>query len=301
MKNLWALVFVVLILIVLGLFLFSFQVRETEKALVTLFGDPVKTVTEPGWYFKWPRPIHDVYHFDARSHLYETVLEETPTKGGKPINVTTYVVWKIGDPQMFRETVKDTRGAEEKLEGLLRNRQNSVIGRYSFSDFVNSDKTKIKLEEIEREMGGDAFRDHAAAEYGIEIKLVGISRLGISEQTSKDVFARMSADRRRKTEQILADGNAEAAKIRKDAESKRKELLAIVEAQGKAIRGSGDAEAAKHYEVLAQETEFAMFLREMESSKKIFSENSTILIGADSDVVRFLKEMPDIKPEGGGN
>ena len=161
--------------------------------------------------------------------------------------------------------------------------------------------TKIKLEEIENEMGGDVFRDHAATEYGIEIKLVGISRLGISEQTSKDVFARMSADRRRKTEQILADGNAEAAKIRKDAESKRKELLAIVEAQGKAIRGSGDAEAAKHYEVLSQETEFAMFLREMESAKKIFSEKSTILIGADSDVVRFLKEMPDIKPEGGGN
>lgn len=301
MKNLWAIIFVVLILIVLGLFLFSFQVRETEKAVVTLFGDPVETITTPGWYMKWPRPIHVVYKFDARSHFYETVLEETPTKGSKPINVTSYVVWKIGDPQTFRETVKDTRGAEDKLEGLLRNRQNSIIGRYYFSDFVNSDKSKVKLGEIEQEMGAKVFRDEVAKEYGIEIKLVGISRLGISEQTSQDVFARMSADRKRKTEQILADGNAEAAKIRINAESKRKELLAIVDAQAKAIRGSGDAEAAKHYAVLAEEEEFAMFLREMESYKKILGENSTILLGADSELIRFLKGMPDIKRESDGN
>ena len=46
---------------------------------------------------------------------------------------------------------------------------------------------------------------------------------------------------------LVIEGSAEAMKIMTDAESKRTELLAVVEAQAKAIRGEGDAEAAKYY------------------------------------------------------
>ncbi len=50
---------------------------------------------------------------------------------------------------------------------------------------------------------------------------VGIKQLGISDKVTQDVFARMSADRFRKTEETIAQGNAEATKIRTDAESKK--------------------------------------------------------------------------------
>jgi membrane protease subunit HflC len=299
MKNIWAIVFVVLILVVLGLFLFSFQVRETEKALVTFFGKPTRVISDsPGWYLKWPRPINVVYKYDARSHLFETVLEETTTKGGKPINVTSYVVWKIGNPELFRTKVTDVKGAEANLESLLRNTQNTIIGRYYFSDFVNSDRDKIKIDEIEQAMAA-AIKESAPG-YGIDVELVGINKLGISESTSEDVFKRMSADRKRRTEQVLADGNAEAAKIAKDAESKKKELLAIVEAEAMAIRGSGDAEAAKHYKELEQEQDFAMFLRDIDALKKILAKDTTIVLTAEDDPVGLLKKAPDIKPKGSG-
>ncbi|MBE0534244.1 MAG: protease modulator HflC [Phycisphaerae bacterium] len=293
MKNVWVLTFIVIILMVLGLFLFTFQVRETEMKLVTFFNEPRRTVMEPGWYFRWPPPIHVIRRFDRRSYLYETVLEDTTTRGGEPITVTSYVVWRIDDPLKFLGSVKDNKGAEKVLSSLLRNTQNSVIGKYYFSDFVNSDPKLIKLEAIEAEMA-EKVSAHASAEYGIEIRTAGIRRLGISEQVTQDVFERMKSDRLRITQKIIADGDAEASKIRKDAESKRKELLAIVEAQAKAIRGSGDAEAAGYYKMLEDNKELAMFLRDIEALRKILKEKTTIVLGAETEPMGLLKSAPDL-------
>ena len=294
MKNLWVIIFVLLILVVLGMLLFSFRVRETEVALVMTFGEPTRNIDEPGWYFKWPPPVNVVYRFDSRSHIYETVLEETVTKGGDPIDVISYIIWKIGDPQKFRESVQDVTNAEKQLNILIRNTQNTVIGQYFFSDFVNSDVNKIKFDEIETQMA-DNMKAHAAGEYGIDIEVVGIRQLKISEDATKQVFERMKADRKRKTAKIINDGNTVAGKIREDAELKRRELLAIVEAEAKAIRGRGDADAAQYYKMLDENPDLAMFLRDIEALRTILKDKTTIVIGAETDPDGLLKEVPEIK------
>ena len=296
MKNLWVFVFIILVVVVLTLFLFSFQVRETEVAIVKTFGEATRTITEPGWCFKWPRPINNVHKFDSRCQLYQIQQEETNTKGGEPIIVHSYIVWKVGDPLNFLNAVKDKTGAESKIASLLRNTQNSVIGRHFFSEFVNSDPAKIKFAEIEQEMK-EAIADEALSKYGIEIKLVGIKRLGVDENVTKDVFERMKADRQRKTNKILADGKAEADKIRTEANTMKAVLEAIAEAEAKAIRGAGDAEAAKHYKMLEEDPDLAMFLRDIEALKRILEKKSTIILGADTGPVKLLREIPDIKPK----
>ena len=297
MKNVSVLILVILIAVVLVLCFISFQVRETEVSLVTTFGKPTRSISEPGWYWKWPLPIQMVYKFDRRAHLYEGIMEETSTRGGEPIVVTSYIVWSVGDPQEFLEALQDKAGAEDQLRSLLRDTQNSIIGQHYFSEFVNSARDQIKFEEIENEMYAALKQRLADKRYGIEVKGVGIKQLGVSEEVTKDVFDRMRADRNRKTETILAEGNAEATKIRTDAESKRTELLAVVEAQAKAIRGEGDAEAAKYYKLLEADPEFAMFLRNLEALGKILKEKSTIVLGAEAEPIKLLKGIPDIKPK----
>jgi len=297
MKNVSVLILVILIAVVLVLCFISFQVRETEVSLVTTFGKPTRSISEPGWYWKWPLPIQLVYKFDRRAHLYEGIMEETSTRGGEPIVVTSYVVWSVGDPQEFLEALQDKAGAEDQLKSLLRDTQNSIIGRHYFSEFVNSARDQIKFEEIENEMYTALKQRLADKRYGIQIKGVGIKQLGISEEVTKDVFDRMRADRNRRTETILAEGNAEATKIRTDAESKRTELLAVVEAQAKTIRGEGDAEAAKYYKLLEADPDFAMFLRDLEALEKILKEKTTIVLGAEAEPIKLLKGIPDIKPK----
>jgi len=105
----------------------------------------------------------------------------------------------------------------------------------------------------------------------------------------------MKADRKRKTDNILAAGTSEAEKIRSDALAKQKELLAVAEAQAKAIRGAGDAEAAAYYKMLEADPELAMFLRDLEALRTILKERSTIVLGTDTEPMQLLKGIPEMK------
>ena len=297
MRNFWTILCVLLVVFVLVLSSVMFQVRETETVIVTRFGEPVRPIKEPGLKFKWPKPIEVVHRFDSRSRLFQdTPEEETATAGGEPIIVKSFVVWRIADPEKFLVSVKDVVTAEDNLKSLLRNKQNSVIGRHYFSEFVNTDAEKIQFEEIESEIAGEIQQD-AMNEYGIEIQTAGIKRLMISKEVTEKVFERMKADRNRKTESILAAGNAEAERIKSGAEAKQKELLAVADAQAKQIRGAGDAEAAKYYKMLEADPDLAMFLRDIEALKKILAERSTIVLGVETEPIQLLKELPDIQPK----
>jgi membrane protease subunit HflC len=296
MKNIAITIFIVLIVAVMVLYLVSFQVREIESVLVTSFGKPTREITEPGWYFKWPAPIQKVHPFDSRMRVFEADIGETTTKGAVPIIVNTFIVWKIAEPLEFFNAVGTIKEAENKLRSQLGDTQNKIIGRHYFAEFVNSDPAKIKFEEIQDEMLAD-LKQAVRTDYGIEIKTLGMKQLKVSEDVSKDVFERMKAERNRQTEATIAEGNAEATKIKTDADSKKTELLAAAEARAKTIRAEGDAEAAKYYKLLEEDPEFAIFLRKIEALKKYLEKRSTIVFSADMEPFELLKKMPDIKPK----
>jgi len=297
MKNLAIALFVALIVISLGLYLISFQVRETESCLVTTFGKATSEdeITEPGLYFKWPFPIQQVHKFDSRMRVFEAESEETRTAGGEPIIVSTYVVWKIARPLEFFNAIKTVNKAEnELLRSRVRNVQNNAIGRHYFSEFVNSDQTKIQFEKIQSEMLDDLQKAVADAKFGVDIKTVGIKQLKVSQDVSKEVFERMKAERDRRAQYITSEGEGEAIRIRTEAKSKSDELIAAAEARAKRIRGKGDAEAAKHYEKLEANSELAMLLRDLEALQKILASRTTFVTPTDVAPFNLLKGMPEL-------
>jgi membrane protease subunit HflC len=299
MKNITITIFIVLIVVIMGLYFASFQVRETESALVTTFGSPKRVIAEPGWYFKWPTPIQQVYTFDSRMRVYEANLGETTTKEAVPIIVNTYVVWRVAEPLQFFNA--NERGsvteAERKLLSHISDTQNRVIGQHNFSEFVNSDPSKIIFADIEKEMLDDLnITQNIKDRYGIEVKTVGIKQLKISEDVSKDVFARMIAERNRKTMSTIAEGNAEATSIKTDANSIKIEILAAAEARAKAIQADGDAQAAKSYKLLEADPDLAIFLLNIEALKATLEENTVIVLSTDAYPVSLLRELPVIVP-----
>ncbi len=297
MKNVSILVFIVLIVLVLVLCSVSFQVRETESALVTRFGEVSRTIVDsPGFYWKWPRPIESVRKFDSRSNLLVGKMEETTTRGADNILVTSYLVWKIAEPQKYLESVKNEAGANKHLKGLLRNVQNTEIGQHYFSEFVNSDAEKIQLARIENNMY-ESLKAEALKDFGIDIEVVGIRQLGISKNVTTTVFDRMKSERERKTKSIIKEGGSEAKQITSEADAKATQLMAVVEGYAKSIRGEGDAEAAKYYKMLEEEPEFAMYLQDIETLKNILKEKSTIILGSETDLINLLKGIPAISPK----
>lgn len=281
---------------IMVLYLVSFQVRETESAFITRFGKPLedREITKPGLYFKWPTPIERVHTFDSRMRVLDVPPAETTTSGNVPVIVSTYVVWRVAEPLKFLNAVGTISDANDAIRYRLYNAQNRVLGEHAFSELVNSDPDKIKLDAIQAEMLTD-IQEPARRDYGIEVKTLGIKHLKISEEVTKEVFERMRAERRRRTEATIAQGNAEATKIRTDAEAKKTALLAAAEGRAKAIRGQGDAEAAQYYKMLEEAPELAMFLRNLEALLTTLKERATIIIPADAEPFRYLREMPSLE------
>jgi len=295
MKNIAIPILVAAIFLVMVVYLVTFQVRETESAFVTRFGKPVREVTKPGLYAKWPTPIEQVHKFDSRMRVLEAELGETTTSGTVPIIVNTYVVWRVAQPLKFLNAVKTIENAELKLRNQINDSQNRVIGQHAFGEFVNSDPERIKFDQIQQEMLAD-LKGPALKDYGIEIKTLGIKQLKISADVTKQVFERMKAERQRRTDRTTSEGEAEAARIRAEANKKRDILLAAAEAKAKNIRGQGDEEAAKYYKLLEADPQLAIFLRNLDALLAILKEKATVVIPADADPFKLLTKMPSLQP-----
>jgi len=294
MKNIAITILVSLVVLTLVLEGITFQVRESESVLVTTFGKPTRQIQVPGLYFKLPPPINNIYRFDSRKRVFEADFAETTTKDSTSILVNTYIVWQIADPCRFLNSVGSVSEAENKLHSQLNNTQNSVIGRYYFSDFVNPDEKKIQLAAIQKEML-DGISKEAANTYGIRVVEVGLKQLKVPADVTKDVFNRMRTERNRKTGTTIAEGQALAVRIKSDANTISTELLAAAEANAKRIMGQGDAEAAKYYQMLESEPDLAIFLRNIESLQEILAQRATYFISTDKWPFSVLKEMPEIK------
>jgi len=298
MKNIAIPILIAVISVVMVIYLVTFQVRETESGFVTRFGKPVREVTKPGLYFKWPTPIEQVHKFDSRMRVLEAAqLAETTTRGNVPIIVNTYVVWRVAQPLKFLNAVKTEGNAESKLRNHINDTQNRIIGQHSFGEFVNSDPSRIQFDKIQEEMLAD-LKGPVLAEYGIEIKTLGIKQLKVSEDVTKKVFERMKAERQGRTDAITSEGEALAIQIRADANKKRDLLLDAAEGRAKEIRGQGDADAAKYYEMLDADPKLAIFLRNLETLKETLKDRSTLLIPTGAEPFTLLMGMPSLGSEG---
>ena len=60
----------VVVAVILLIAVFSYQLNQTESAVVTTFGSPA-AVTDPGLHFRWPFPFQKIYKFDHRIRCFE--------------------------------------------------------------------------------------------------------------------------------------------------------------------------------------------------------------------------------------
>jgi len=279
-RNPFTIVVGVLLIVVFGLLLFVFQVRQSQVAVVTRFGAPARDKTEPGAYFKWPWPIEKVYWFDQRIQNFEDdKLDEALTADSYNLLTMVYVGWRIKDPAVFfpKFAGGSIVEAEKAIKSLVRNAKSAVIGRHPLSDLVNADEKQLKFDAIEQEIKGIVQQQVAAGNYGIEIEFLGFKKLGLPENVTTAVFDRMKSERERIASASQYEGEAEAQKIRSDAEREAAKLLANAEAQATDIRGKGEAEAAKSLAAFQQNPELANFLFRLKALESSLKDRSTLI------------------------
>lgn len=275
----------VVVAVILLIAVFSYQLNQTESAVVTTFGSPA-AVTDPGLHFRWPFPFQKIYKFDHRIRCFEGgsgKIEETMTADGQNILVGIFINYRISAVEKFFRTLEDMTKAEERLNSLMRSAKNATFGQYKFSQVINTKPELMKLNEIQDRIKAALEKD--TAEYGIEIVSVGINTINVPERITDKVFDRMIEDRKLVADRYLAEGTVRASEIRNDADQKKAVMLAKAEAEAREIRAQGDAEAATFYAVFRENPELAEFLRKLDSLRLIMRNQTTLVL--DTNVAPF--------------
>ncbi len=265
---------------VLLLVLVTFQVNETECAVMTTLGNIERNADlKPGLHFRWPYPFQRVYKFDRRLRCFEGnagKLEETSTADEQNILVGIFVEYRIADAEKFFVSLERISEAEQRLNNWMRAARNATFGRYSFNQIVNTDAKMVKLDQIQKEMLAEIQRN--AKPFGLEVKAVGINAFNVPSTISEEVFKRMIQERKSAAEKYLANGALQAGKIRTAADKAKADLLTDAEAKAKTIRAQGDAAAAKYYEVFKANPELAAFLRKLDALSRIMKGRTTLIL-----------------------
>lgn len=275
----------VVVAVILLVAVFSFQLNQTESAVVTTFGRPA-AVTEPGLHFRWPFPFQKIYKFDHRIRCFEGgsgKIEETMTEDGQNVLVGIYVNYRIDKVEKFFIALENVTNAEERLNSLMRSAKNATFGQYKFSQVINTNSKLMKLGEIQDKI--QATLERETDNYGIRIISVGINTINVPEGISEKVFERMIEDRKVVANRYLAEGTVRSAEIRNAADQQKTITLAKAEAEAREIRALGDAEAATYYAVFRENPELAEFLRKLDSLRLIMKNQTTLVL--DTNVAPF--------------
>ena len=137
------------------------------------------------------------------------------------------------------------------------------------------------------------MRETAAREYGIDVVSLRLERLAFPQQNEAAVFQRMRAERERIARQFRSEGEEAALKIRAEADLQRSSLLAEADKKAAEIRGDAEAEAARVYaDALKADPEFFRFVRTLQSYDKIIDDKTTVVLPADSPLMRSLVDGP---------
>lgn len=266
-----------------------FIVHQNEQAIVLEFGKPVRIINEPGLYWKIP-VVQTVDYFDKRILDLDTASQEVTASDQKRIVVDAFARYRITDPLLFYQTVRDERMVRSRLGPIVESALRRVLGGSTFQEVVRDNREAL-MKRIAQQVNDEG------KEFGLEVVDVRIKRADLPEQNSKNIFDRMRAERQREAAEFRAEGVGAANRIRASADREVTIIKGDATRDAERIRGEGDAERNRIFaEAFSRDPDFFSFYRSMQAYEAgIRSGDTRMLLSPDSDFFKYFSS-----PNGGG-
>jgi len=260
-----------------------FQVRETEVAIRTKFGEIVGDSYGPGLHMKMPL-INQIRRFERRivtqSYQGETFL----TAENKGLIADFYIKWRIKDvAHYYRATngIEETAGS--RLGDIVKDGIKGVVARRTLQEIVVAERAAFT---------GDMFvrASESMKDLGVELIDVRIQRIDLPDEVSGSVYQRMQESFRALGNRLRAEGSAEAERIRAEADRKRTELLAGAQRDAQRLRGEGDETASRIYAgAYGKSPEFYAFYRSLQAYRNaLVKEGDIWVVTPDGEFYKYL-------------
>ena len=267
-----------------------FIIPETHRGVMLRFGELVETDIPAGIHFKVP-VIDQVREFDIRLLTTDLPSRQYLTVEKKPLDVTSYIAWKIRDvDQFYRATGGDEFRAQSLLSSRVDNGLRDEFGVRTMHEVVSGQRDQL-MDTLR-----DRVNETAVKEFGIDVRDIRVKAIELPGQVSENVYRRMAAERGKLAQEFRSRGRELAEGIRADADRQKTVTLAEAFASAEETRGEGDGEAARIYaEAYGSHPEFYSFYRSLQAYQNTFSNKDDIMvIDSNSDFMKFLKD-----PQGG--
>ncbi|RKX46511.1 MAG: protease modulator HflC [Thermotogae bacterium] len=274
---------VVIILAVLFLVILPsafFIVDETKQAVVLRFGEIKQVVTKAGLHVKAPF-IDKVVKLEKRFQMYDVKPDVIYTADKKNVVVDTFAVWRISDPKVFIESLKNLAVAKTRIDDVVYSHVRDIFAKHQFDEIV-SEKREALLQEVTKRSKRDL------QDFGVEILSVRVKRTDLPDETLNAVFNRMKSERYQKAAAIRAEGSREAQKITSDADRQVRIIEAEAQKKAEELKGEGEAIAYEIYaSAYSQDPEFFSFWRSLQAYRKAIP-GDYIILDERSEFLKYL-------------
>lgn len=304
-----------LIFLMLGPF---YVVQEGQQAIILQFGRIVRSKTDAGLALKAPL-IDQVVRYPKKIISWDGDPTLVPTQERQFIFVDTTARWRIVDPVLFYESVRDEQGAQTRLDAVIDSAVKEVISNNRLQEAVrNSDVineivrrssdaqdassilgdtyTEITYPAIDKgrdELSNDMLGRAKEAErlYGIELLDVIIRQIRYSDDLTESVYSRMITERQQVAQAWRSDGEGLKAEWLGKREKERLEIISEAERTAKVIRGQADADAAAIYaNAYNTDPEFYAFFKAIEAYRALLP-NFQKTLSTDAEFFDYLYEQ----------
>jgi membrane protease subunit HflC len=285
-------------------------VSETNQVILTQFGEPVGgAIMNPGLHVKLPF-IQKTHVFEKRWLEWDGDSNQIPTKDKKYIWVDTYARWRISDPLVFFQRVRDERGAYSRLDDIIDGETRNAIANHDLIEIVRSSnrpfETTGELQEVldvarvleKVEVGRDEINaiilkaaSAITPEYGIELRDVKLKRVNYVDDVQRKVFDRMISERKRIAERYRSEGDGKSAEIRGQREREAKRIESEAYRQGQETMGKADAEATQIYAAAYnRDPAFYQFIKTLDIYREIMGRETVLILSTDAEFLKFLRQ-----------
>ena len=277
---------IIFIVLVISVTNTAYIVRENEYAYVTRFSKFVKIQDTAGLHFKLPL-LDKIEKIPQYRMMYDIPPSEVLTGDKKTLVVDNFTVWQIDDPYTFMRTVSRISEMENRIDAIVYNAVKNTLGTMDQTAIINSDNSSI--DDVNSKI--TELVNAQLKNYGVSTVAVEIKRFDLPEDNESAVYNRMISERTQMAESFRAEGNLEASKIVNETDKEVAILLSKASARAEELKGQGESEYMK---IIAEaySTEDRMnyyeFIRSLEALKVTMKGEKTLILPADSFIVRVL-------------
>ena len=263
----------------------TYVVHQNEYGVVYQFGAVVDVKETPGLYFKIPF-VQTTSTLPRTMLLYDLPISDVITADKHSMVLDSFALWRISDARLFIESLSGSiSNAESRINAIVYNALKTVISSQNQETIISGrDGAVVRL--VMENIGSSFDR------YGIEMLAVETKTLDLPDDNKSAVYTRMISERNNIAAAYAAEGEAEAKRIRNEADKQVEITLSKAKSEAETVKAAGDAE---YMRILSgvydsdDEAEFYTFMIALDAlGNSMTGEQKTLILSPDSPIAKIF-------------